>query len=866
MRRRQSFDDGWKFYRGDFDAAAERLSYAGLESHLLDAMRATVGEGIGDAVLPRLIADRAHANTVAFCRPDFDDSHWRPVDVPHDWAIECPFAIDLPGETGKLAWQGVGWYRKHFSLETIAPNTRVFLEVDGAMSFSTIWLNGHRIGGWPYGYTSFRVELTPWLDPKGHNVIAIRLENPPNSSRWYPGAGLYRHLWLTTVDAVRVAHQGLFVSCPRVSLDEAIVNVDVTLQNSQPHDVEVKLTSVLSRIPDQPGDPPQDVGTEVTANCSVPANNQTQRTLCHRVSGPRLWSLAERARYMVTARVELDGKLVDQVECAFGIRTAEFDTERGFLLNGEALAIRGVCMHHDLGALGSALHVRALERQIEILQTMGCNAIRTSHNPPAPELLDLCDRMGMLLMVEAFDCWQRGKKSPEGLKPGDPGFHYFDYASVYDDWHDADLRAMLRMSRNHPSVVCYSIGNEVIEQWHADGWKHAVHLAGIVRQEDRTRAITAGCNGEVAAVRGFQTALDVVGLNYKPFGYAELRRNNPTLKLVGTETASTISTRGEYFFPFSDDPAAGQVNFQVSSYDRATPPWAFTPDDEFRGLDENPFVAGEFVWTGFDYLGEPTPYNADSTNLLNFTDPVQRERARLELERLGRITVPSRSSYFGIVDLAGFPKDRFYIYQARWRPDLPMAHILPHWNWPERIGQVTPVHVYSSADEAELFLNGRSQGRRSRPARQYRFRWDEVVYEPGELEVVTYRQGRHWATAQCATTGPAVRLAAESDRCVLDDRSRDLAFVTVRVQDEQGRIVPRSQPMIRCRVEGPAEIVATDNGDPTCLLPFGSHERPAHQGLLLVILRTKVGASGSIRLTLDAPDLSSCVLELRAGG
>jgi beta-galactosidase len=864
VRDRRAFDENWRFFRGDPVVAPAQLAYSGLAPHLLNAMRATVGEGATPRLIPRLTRAETSVDSVPFCQPEFDDSEWRLLDLPHDWAIEGPFSLELPGETGKLPWQGVGWYRKRFQLAPIAPDTEVFLELDGAMSFSTIWLNGHRIGGWPYGYTSFRVELTPWLDPAGNNVIVVRLDNPPNSSRWYPGAGLYRHLWLTTVPAVRIAHEGLFVSCPRVSGDAAIVNVDVTLHNSLAVDVEVRLSTVIARLE---GDgallAPEPEAGECVASCLIESGNQTERTLCHQITHPKLWSLTERARYVVAVRLELDGELVDRVECAFGIRTVEFDAEQGFLLNGNRMPIQGVCMHHDLGALGTAVHERALERQIEILQSMGCNAIRTSHNPPAKELLDLCDRMGMLLMVEAFDCWKRGKKTPAGLKEGDPGFRYFDYATVYDDWHDADLRSMVRSCRNHPSVICYSIGNEVIEQWFADGWKYAVHLAGIVREEDRTRAITAGCNGEIAAYRGFQTAIDVIGLNYKPFAYAKLRQDNPTLRLVGSETASTISTRGEYFFPVCDDKAAGQVNFQVSSYDLSAPPWAFPPDQEFLGLDENPFVAGEFVWTGFDYLGEPTPYNADATNLLNFTDPTQRDEAKLELERLGKIVVPARSSYCGIVDLAGFPKDRFYIYQARWRPELRMAHILPHWNWPEREGQVTPVHVYSSADEAELFLNGRSQGRQSRAAKQYRFRWDDVRYEPGELEVVTFRQGKPWATAVRRTTGPAVRLAAHSDRDVIFHGACDLAFVTVRVEDDRGQLVPRSQPQIRCQADGPATIVATDNGDPTNLVSFCSPVRPAHQGLLLVVLRARRGTTGSVRLTLQAPGLEGCEVVLR---
>src|SRR5205085_448113 len=380
-------------------------------------------------------------------------------------------------------------------------------------------------------------------------------------------------------------------------------------------------------------------------------------------------------------------------ETVFGIRTILFDAENGFLLNGERVRLNGVCDHHDLGPLGSSINTRALERQIALLKEMGVNAIRTSHNPPAPELLDLCDRMGVVVMDEAFDCWRRAKKSN-------------DYHLLFDDWHEKDVRALIRRDRNHPSVILWSIGNEIIEQVAPDGIHIAQELVRIVHEEDSTREATAACNITQAGFNGFQKALDVFGFNYKPTEYGRFRKSNPAIPLIGTETASCVSSRGEYFFPVSDDKSKGQANFQVSSYDLYAPPWATPPDTEFRGQDEFAFVGGEFVWTGFDYLGEPTPFGGDATNLLNFSDPAEQEKMARELKELGKIKVPSRSSYFGIIDLCGFKKDRFYIYQARWRPDLPMAHILPHWNWPERVGQITPVHVYTSGDEAELFLNG----------------------------------------------------------------------------------------------------------------------------------------------------------------
>jgi beta-galactosidase len=564
-----------------------------------------------------------------------------------------------------------------------------------------------------------------------------------------------------------------------------------------------------------------------------------------------LWSIKSPNLYSAVTTVEQSGRVVDRYETVFGIRTIRFDAGGGFLLNGERVSLNGVCNHHDLGALGSAINTRALERQIELLKEMGANAIRTSHNPPAPELLELCDRMGMVLMVEAFDCWRAGKTRN-------------DYHLVFDDWHEKDLRAMVRRDRNHPSVVLWSIGNEIREQQGADGIKLASELAAIVREEDSTRPVTAGCNNVGAGYNGFQKTVDVFGYNYKPAEYRKFREQNPGIPIAGSETSSCVSTRGEYFFPVSNDKNEGKADFQVSSYDLYAPPWAWPPDTEWKGLDENPFVAGEFVWTGFDYLGEPTPYNRDVTNLLNFTDEAEKQRMEKALKELGKILVPSRRSYFGIIDLAGFKKDRFYIYQSRWRPDLPMAHILPHWNWPERVGQVTPVHVYSSGDEVELFLNGQSLGRKREEPLQYRFRWDDVKYAAGELRAVAYRGGSKWAENSVKTTGPAAKLLLQPDRGTLRADGSDLAFVTVTVADKAGLAVPRTRNLVRFEIGGPGDIVAVDNGDPTSHDSFQAHERKALNGLCLVIVRSRKGESGAIALTARSEGLEGGMLTVRA--
>lgn len=779
----------------------------------------------------------------------FDDNRWRKLDLPHDFGIEGPFKQEYEGETGKLPWWGVAWYRKHFAAPASDAGRRVFIDIDGAMSHATVFLNGQKVGGWPYGYSSFRLELTPYLKPGAQNVLAVRIDNPPESSRWYPGGGIYRNVWLVKTTPLHVAHNGIFVLTPTVTADAATVEIRATLDN-QGADAEARVSTAVYAL-DAAG---RRTGaalaqTAASAAAKIVAGKQAILVQSLQLARPQLWSLRSPKRYVAVTTVTARDQVVDVVETPFGVRTIAFDAARGFLLNGERVMLQGVSQHHDLGALGAALNVRALERQFEILQEMGVNAIRTTHNPPAPELLELADRMGMLIIVEAFDAWRIPKTKN-------------DYATLFDAWHEKDLRAMVQRDRNHPSVIAWSIGNEIMEQGQPEGWKVAVHLADIVRSEDRTRPTTAGFNKINSGYDGFQTAIDVFGYNYKPAEYARLHQSAPYLPLYGSETSSTVSSRGEYFFPVSDDKTKGAFNFQVSSYDLTAPPWAWSPDVEFTGIDNNPFVAGEFVWTGFDYLGEPTPYNDDATNVFNFTDPAQQQAAARALAELRKIKMPSRSSYFGIVDLAGFKKDRFYLYQARWRPELPMAHLLPHWNWPERVGQVTPVHLYTSGDEAELFLNGQSLGRKKRGPRDYRLRWDDVVYKPGTLRAVVYKQGKQWAEDTVRTTGAAARLTLAADRKALSADGKDLSFVTLTIADKDGLAVPRSHNKVKFTVSGPAELVATDNGDATSHVSFQSPERPAFNGLALAIVRTKAGQGGKIVVTATSEGLASAKVEL----
>ncbi|MDF7806455.1 beta-galactosidase GalB [Pontiellaceae bacterium B12219] len=779
-------------------------------------------------------------------KPAFDDSDWRQLDVPHDWAIEGPFRMDLPGRTGKLPYEGIGWYRKTFEVPASDEGKKIFIDFDGAMSRSKIYINGQFAGEWPYGYSSFRIDLTNHIKFGGRNVVAVRLDNKGESSRWYPGAGIYRNVRLVKTASIHVAHWGVSITTPEIKKNEAVVRVET----------ELNRTACFQQAS---SDGRQDGGgtVQVLHNVYLSGSNeliaQGEGNNCSiSISDSKLWDLETPNLYILKTSVLKDGQVVDAVENTFGIRTIEFTADRGFLLNGKRVQMNGVCMHHDLGPLGAAMNFRALERQVELLKEMGCNAIRTSHNPPAPELLDLCDRMGILLQVEAFDCWATGK-TPN------------DYSNFFDAWHERDLTAMILRDRNHPSVVMWSTGNEVREQWDkGDNFEISQMLTDLVHQLDPTRPVSVSCNNGQAGWNGFQETMDLFGYNYKPHLYEKFKQTNPKQSLYGSETASTVSSRGEYFFPVSNNKKMGVGgNFQVSSYDLTAPPWANNPDVEFRAQDKLPYVFGEFVWTGFDYLGEPTPYNDDKTNLLNFSDPEEQKKMEEQMNALGG-TVPSRSSYFGILDLCGFKKDRFYIYQARWRPELPMVHILPHWNWPERIGKITPVHVYTSGDEAELFLNGQSLGRKKKGPYEYRLRWDDAVYEPGELKVIAYKNGRPWAEEIVKTTDEAAKIDLTADRSVIRSDGLDLSFITVQVSDKAGLMVPHSHNEIHFSMEGPGKILAVGNGDATSHEPFQANKRNAFNGLCLVIVQSLENRPGPILLTAKSDGLESNTIQLES--
>ena len=753
------------------------------------------------------------------------DGETRVLNLPHDWGVEQPFLQENPGETGKLAWWGQAVYSKTLSVSAEDLQKDLRLEVDGAFSNAKVYVNGAEAGGWPYGYASWAVELNPFVR-EGDNLIEIKLDNKPESSRWYPGGGIYRNVWLTRSAKTAVAHWGTFVKADI----RGTVTIDITLKTDKP--LMAKVTTCI-------------LGTSAQVVTESPVYDGRVLTQTLEVEDPRLWYTDRPALYVARTTVETENG-VDVYDTPFGFRELEW-REDGFYLNGWKTFLKGVCLHHDAGALGAVWNEDAWVRRLQMLKAMGCNAIRCSHNPPAPELLDLCDKMGFLVMDELTDTWTWPKKEN-------------GYATLFDEWAEKDLVAMIRRDRNHPSVILWSIGNECGEQGDPTRWWIPQMLTDICHREDPTRLTTAGNDNPWAASQPYAATIDVYGFNYKPHLYEEFVRNHPGQPVIGSETASCISTRGYYRFPVEQEKDKGwsmEAPFQVSSYDLYAPGWASKPDYEWQYEDAVPQCAGEFVWTGYDYLGEPTPFNMDPSVLTNFHTEEEKEAFKKMVagwgQTIAEVPLPSRSSYFGIIDLAGFPKDRYYLYQARWRPNLPMAHILPHWTWPGREGQVTPVHVYSSGDEAELFVNGKSYGRIKKDG--YRFVWDQVVYRPGTVDVIVYKNGQLWARDRVCTAGKAAMLLAS-----VDYAGEDLSFVTVDVADREGNLVPDADHLLTFSVKGPAQLVATDAGDPTSHVPFYSPSLPAFHGKASVIVRRT--GEGPISVVCSAKGLKKAAIGL----
>ena len=811
-RLRESFNEGWKFVKY-FNASSDPVA-----------------------------SDKEPSNLQS---PATNDKNWRSLNLPHDWAIEGPFSDTLENNTGLLPWKGIGWYRKHFQVSSNDRDKRIYIDFDGAMAYAKVWLNGKFVGEWPYGYTSFRLDLTPFVNYGKENVIAVRLDTKSWDSRWYPGAGIYRNVWLVKTAQVHISQDGVFCTTPEIKKEQAVLSVSTEVESHLSDPVSVTIRTSVYKLDKNLNPAGSPVAESITATATIEGMKGHSFRLDIPVKEPVLWNIESPELYRAVVSVMLGDRISDVYETNFGFRTLNFTARDGFLLNGKKVDIKGVCNHHDLGALGAAFNIRAAERQLEILREMGCNAVRTTHNPPAPELLDLCDRMGFLVQVEAFDTWKTPKKKG-------------DYNKLFYSWHDEDLRAMVRRDRNHPSVFIWSTGNEVNDQ---DNPALSESLRTIIKSEDNTRPVTVGCNWDESGTNGFQKTVDVFGINYRLYRYDAFfhLKDNENLPFHSSESASTISSRGEYFFPVVEgdlnNNLPGKGIFQISSYDLAYPAWASSPDQQWEMQDRYPGVFGEFVWTGFDYIGEPTPYGGDLTGLRPGTKRYDEAKQLLDKQNVSE--VPSRSSYFGILDLAGFKKDRFYLYQSKWRPELPMAHILPHWNWPERKGLVTPVHVYTSGDEAELFLNGKTLGKKKKGPLEYRLRWDDVVYQPGELKVIAWKNGIKWAEEVMRTTGKASALSISSDRPSVKADGTDLIYLTIRIEDKDKLTVPRSNNPISFSIDGPGKIIATDNGDATSHESFQSPSKKAFNGMCLVIVATEKGASVPFTVKAESKGLKS---------
>lgn len=764
--------------------------------------------------------------------PSFDDSGWRTLNVPHDWSIEGDFSKDHPATPGGGALPGgLGWYRKSFAIPASDAGRQIYIDFDGVYHHSEVWINGHYLGKRPNGYISFRYELSKFLNFGGKNVLVVKVDNSrqPNS-RWYSGSGIYRKVLLVKVNKVHVPQYGTFVTTPVVSHENAAVSVETKVLNASPKKVSVRLNTVL-----------KDAAGKQVASVWHTQPVEPGKSLLFaqkaQVPSPRLWTVADPALYTALSRVYVGKKLLDEYETVFGIRTFSFDVEKGFSLNGTPMKIQGVCNHHDLGALGAAFNRRAAERQLEILKEMGCNGIRTAHNPPAPELLELCDRMGFIVMNEAFDMWKK-QKNP------------FDYHLDWDQWHRRDLEDLVRRDRNHPSVFVWSVGNEIQEQWGDEakgdttGRVIARELVSIVRGLDTTRAITTA-NNEVNTYNNLlkSGAFDLIGYNYNHRLWDKFHERWPWKKFIVTESTSALQTRGHYdLIPFDtirrwpeawDKPIKGGGNpdFTVSAYDHVSTPWGSTHEESLKALHANPHVSGMYVWTGFDYLGEPTPY-----------------------------PWPARSSYFGIIDLAGFPKDVYWLYKSVWT-DKPVLHLYPHWNW-KKGDTVDVVAYYSQADEVELFLNGKSLGVKNKAGDEMHVKW-RVPFAEGRLLAVSRRGGAEVLSKSVYTAGNPARIELIADRSSIAADGDDLSFVTVRVLDEAGHVVPYADNLIRFKVSGQGVLNAVDNGSPTSHERFKADSRKAFKGLALAIIQS-ANTPGDIRVEASSAGLSAAQIVIKA--
>lgn len=779
---------------------------------------------------------------------NFNDSQWESVTVPHDWAIYGPFdksndihrmaivqdgqttAIEHYGRTGGLPFTGAGWYRLNFDVPAFDEGKQVQIKFDGAMSNSHVYVNGKEVGIWPNGYNTFHFDITPYINADGtDNTLAVRLENFEEQSRWYPGAGLYRNVHLIVTNKTHIPIWGTYITTPEVNDEFARVNVKTKMKGG---DGEMKLvTNILD-------------GNEVVATAESSLSkfdlNEFSQTMV--VEHPKLWGVGKPNLYTAVSKLYEDDKLVDEYHTTFGVRTLEVVPDKGFFLNGELVKFKGVCLHHDLGPLGGAVNEAAIRRQIRIMQDMGANAIRTSHNMPAPEYVRIADEMGMMIMVETFDEWAMPK-----VKNG--------YNRYFNEWAEKDVTNVLHHFRNNPSVVMWCIGNEVSEQSSKRGSRVARFLQDICHREDPTRPVTNGMDRPDHVLDYFMAAtMEVPGFNYRPFRYQEAYDRLPQQVILGTETASTISSRGVYKFPVERRSMAEYDDHQSSSYDVEHCSWSDLPEDNFIMHDDLPYAMGEFVWTGFDYLGEPTPYYS---------------------------AWPSHSSLFGIVDLAGIPKDRYYLYRSQWNKEDNTLHILPHWNWAGREGEVTPVFVYTNYPSAELFINGKSQGKQTKDTsigidgtytaeaqksferqKRYRLMWMDTKYEPGTVKVVAYdEQGNAVAEQEIHTAGKPHRIVLEADRNIINADGEDIAFINAKIVDKDGNFCPTEDREIEFTVKGAGTFKAMANGNAASIESFQGPSMKLFSGQLTALVQA-AEKGGKITVEAKAAGVQNGKLEI----
>ncbi len=772
---------------------------------------------------------------------DFDDSNWRKVTLPHDWAIEGPFSNEYNARTGGLPVHGIGWYRKHFTVDEKHVNKIISIEFDGVMSNSEVWVNGNHVGTRPNGYIGFEYDITKYINLGKVNVIVVKAAPEDLGARWYTGAGIYRNVRLKINNKVHIPQYGTYITTPKITSESAIVNIETSVVNNTNSETSAHLVTCII-------DPNGVEVAKSTKDIIVQKGKTGIASVDLAVKAPILWEIYQPNLYKTVSEIVIKGEVVDHYETTFGIRDIEFSRDKGFQLNGKTVKLEGVCMHHDQGALGAAINYRAKERQIEIMKSMGVNAIRTSHNPPSPELLQICDKMGIVVQVEAFDEWKLGKV--------ENGYHKY-----FDMWHERDLTDMIKRDRNHACVIMWSIGNEILEQSRKDGWKLTKHLNDICHRVDPTRPTTAGFNYFPAPFKNkLANYIDIVGMNYWPLNYQEILDENPNMIVYGSETSSQTSSRGVYHLPI--EPMHQHSTNHVSSYDGTVgPPWAYPPDVEFEQQEKVTSSLGEFMWTGIDYLGEPTPYGGRDNSTNGYWND----------------DWPSRSSYFAPVDLAGFPKDRYYLYQSQWTEE-PMVHVLPHWNWEGKEGDIIPVYSYTNCDEVELFVNGKSMGKKVKgfdltpiPAEfhffekgtyesKYRLSW-EVPYQAGNIKVVAYKDGKAEATKVIHTAGKPDRIELEVDRDAITADGTDLSFITARILDKDGNFCPMADNRITFSVEGFGILAATDNGDQTSLESFQADNKKAFNGMCLAIIKA-TNSAGTINVKASAKGISGASISI----